>query len=196
MTAAAGLARSAPGCRDRGGLERRRPPTREVLPGMLLIGLGAGLLMPTATDAVIGSVPRAEAGVGSATNGVSIQVGGALGDHPAIVQGPAISGRAGRRSLPAGRDGQSFHRASGRIAGQAKLGRSGSADGPLRPQFRRRGARQDRLSFLARADHRRAAKARRNPPLHRGQAAAGFRRAGARRSAPAPRSAPPRAIWA
>ncbi len=51
----------------------------QVLPGMLLIGLGAGLLIPTATDAIVGSLPRAEAAVGSATNGVSIQVGGALG---------------------------------------------------------------------------------------------------------------------
>jgi hypothetical protein len=34
---------------------------------------------PTATDSVIGSIPRGEAGVGSATNGVAIQVGGALG---------------------------------------------------------------------------------------------------------------------
>ena len=51
----------------------------QVLPGMLLIGLGAGLLMPTATNSVVGSVPRGDAGVGSASNGVAIQVGGALG---------------------------------------------------------------------------------------------------------------------
>ena len=57
---------------------------------MLLIGLGAGLVMPTATDAVIGSVPRGDAGVGSATNGVAIQVGGALG---VAVIGSALSTR-------------------------------------------------------------------------------------------------------
>jgi EmrB/QacA subfamily drug resistance transporter len=51
----------------------------QVLPGMVLIGVGAGLLMPTATNSVVGSVPRGDAGVGSATNGVAIQVGGALG---------------------------------------------------------------------------------------------------------------------
>jgi EmrB/QacA subfamily drug resistance transporter len=51
----------------------------QVLPGLLLIGLGAGFLIPTATDAVVGSIPRGDAGVGSATNGVSIQVGGAFG---------------------------------------------------------------------------------------------------------------------
>ena len=47
--------------------------------GLLLIGLGAGLLMPTATNSVVGSVPQGDAGVGSATNVVAIQVGGALG---------------------------------------------------------------------------------------------------------------------
>ncbi|MGA2210004.1 MAG: MFS transporter [Acidimicrobiales bacterium] len=51
----------------------------QVIPGLLLIGLGAGLLMPTATNSVIGSVPLGDAGVGSATNVVAIQVGGALG---------------------------------------------------------------------------------------------------------------------
>ena len=51
----------------------------DVVPGLLLIGVGAGLLMPTATNSVVGSVPQGDAGVGSATNVVAIQVGGALG---------------------------------------------------------------------------------------------------------------------
>jgi EmrB/QacA subfamily drug resistance transporter len=51
----------------------------QILPGMLLVGLGAGFMLPTAVDAVVGSLPRGDAAVGSATNGVSIQVGGALG---------------------------------------------------------------------------------------------------------------------
>ncbi|MGC9963766.1 MAG: hypothetical protein ABSE47_18010, partial [Acidimicrobiales bacterium] len=38
-----------------------------------------GLLLPTATNSVVGSVPQGEAGVGSATNTVALQVGGALG---------------------------------------------------------------------------------------------------------------------
>jgi hypothetical protein len=46
---------------------------------MLLIGLGAGLLLPPATNSVVGSVPQGDSGIGSATNGVAIQVGGALG---------------------------------------------------------------------------------------------------------------------
>jgi EmrB/QacA subfamily drug resistance transporter len=62
----------------------------QMLPGLLLTGLGAGLLLPTATDAVIGSVPRSDSGVGSATNGVSIQFGGALG---VAVIGSVLSSR-------------------------------------------------------------------------------------------------------
>lgn len=51
----------------------------DFLPGLLLLGAGAGLLMPTATDSVLGSLPSGDSGVGSATNGVCIQVGGAVG---------------------------------------------------------------------------------------------------------------------
>ena len=47
-----------------------------VLPGLLLIGLGAGLLLPTATNSVVGSVPQGDSGMGSATNAVALQVGG------------------------------------------------------------------------------------------------------------------------
>ena len=46
---------------------------------MLLIGLGAGLLFPTATNSVVGSVPQGDSGIGSASNAVALQVGGALG---------------------------------------------------------------------------------------------------------------------
>ncbi|MGD0218863.1 MAG: MFS transporter [Acidimicrobiales bacterium] len=49
------------------------------LPGMLLMGLGAGLLIPAAIDSVLGAVTQAGAGVGSATNSTAMQVGGALG---------------------------------------------------------------------------------------------------------------------
>ena len=51
----------------------------DVLPGLLLIGFGAGLLLPTATNSVVGSVPQDDSGIGSAVNTVALQVGGALG---------------------------------------------------------------------------------------------------------------------
>jgi hypothetical protein len=50
-----------------------------VLPGLLLIGLGAGLLLPTATNSVVGSVPQGDSGIGSAINTMALQVGGAIG---------------------------------------------------------------------------------------------------------------------
>jgi hypothetical protein len=50
-----------------------------VLPGLILLGVGAGLVIPSATESVMGSLPSAHTGVGSATNGAFLQVGGALG---------------------------------------------------------------------------------------------------------------------
>ena len=49
------------------------------LPGMIMLGVGAGLVLPSATGSVMGSLPSEHTGVGSATNGTFIQVGGALG---------------------------------------------------------------------------------------------------------------------
>jgi EmrB/QacA subfamily drug resistance transporter len=51
----------------------------ETLPGLIMTGIGAALVMPVVSGSVMGSLPRGDLGVGSATNGVSIQVGGALG---------------------------------------------------------------------------------------------------------------------
>ena len=51
----------------------------DIVPGMVLIGVGAGLALPSATGAVMGSLPSAHTGVGAATNGSFMQVGGALG---------------------------------------------------------------------------------------------------------------------
>jgi EmrB/QacA subfamily drug resistance transporter len=51
----------------------------DTLPGVIMLGVGAGLAMPCATASVMGSLPREHTGVGSATNGTFLQVGGALG---------------------------------------------------------------------------------------------------------------------
>jgi EmrB/QacA subfamily drug resistance transporter len=50
-----------------------------ILPGMIMVGAGAALVFPAATASVMGSLPRGDTGVGSATNGVFEQVGAALG---------------------------------------------------------------------------------------------------------------------
>ena len=47
--------------------------------GMVLLGIGAGLAIPASTASVMGSVPTEHTGIGSATNGAVLQVGGALG---------------------------------------------------------------------------------------------------------------------
>ncbi|MGD0944699.1 MAG: MFS transporter [Acidimicrobiales bacterium] len=49
------------------------------VPGLVLVGFGAGLLLPTATNSVVGAVPQGDSGIGSASNAVALQVGGALG---------------------------------------------------------------------------------------------------------------------
>jgi EmrB/QacA subfamily drug resistance transporter len=46
---------------------------------MILMGLGMGLAMPPATESIMGSLPKEHAGVGSAVNDTSREVGGALG---------------------------------------------------------------------------------------------------------------------
>ncbi len=50
-----------------------------VVAGMVLLGVGAGMVMPPSTGSVMGSLPTAHTGVGAATNGSFVQVGGALG---------------------------------------------------------------------------------------------------------------------
>jgi EmrB/QacA subfamily drug resistance transporter len=79
VTATVGLAAIAGGLWQAGAASTAGATYGDVLPGMLIVGIGAGLLLSTATNSLVGSLPQEEAGVGSAANGVSIQVGGALG---------------------------------------------------------------------------------------------------------------------
>jgi EmrB/QacA subfamily drug resistance transporter len=46
---------------------------------LMLIGFGMGAVMAPATEAIMGALPRAKAGVGSAVNDTIRQIGGALG---------------------------------------------------------------------------------------------------------------------
>ncbi len=79
FTTAIGLAAIAGGLWQISAASTITTSYENVVPGMLLIGLGAGFLLPTATNSVVGSVPQGDSGIASATNGVAIQVGGALG---------------------------------------------------------------------------------------------------------------------
>ena len=74
-----------------------------VLATILVLGVGMGLAMAPATDSIMGSLPRAQAGVGSAVNDTTRMVGGSLGVailgsilsasyHATIVGSAAIAG--------------------------------------------------------------------------------------------------------
>jgi MFS family permease len=51
----------------------------QVIAFTMVMGLGMGNVMAPATDSIMGSLPRAKAGVGSAVNDTTRQFGGALG---------------------------------------------------------------------------------------------------------------------
>jgi EmrB/QacA subfamily drug resistance transporter len=53
--------------------------TTQIVVALVVFGLGAGLALPALTDTVMAAVPERDAGVGSAVNDVSRQLGGALG---------------------------------------------------------------------------------------------------------------------
>ncbi len=66
----------------------------DVLPRLVLMAIGMGLVMAPATESIMGSLPRAKAGVGSAMNDTTRQVGGALG--VAVVGSVMLSVYSGR----------------------------------------------------------------------------------------------------
>ena len=82
---------------------------RDILPFLVLIGAGVGLALAPSTESVLGSLPKEEAGVGSASSDTSMQIGGALG---VAVLGTALAIRytnvmtplLAHRDIPAGVD--------------------------------------------------------------------------------------------
>ena len=67
------------------------------LPGLLLLGLGAGTAIAPATAAMAATLPRDRAGVGAATNSTALQIGGALG---VAVLGSVLAGRYQGKMTP------------------------------------------------------------------------------------------------
>ena len=106
----------------------------DALPAFSLIGCGVGLALPSCTDAVMGSLPIDRAGVGSATNGASIQVGGALG---VAILGSLLNARYQAHLTPllAGRSipGSIEHLILGTLGGALAV--AGSIGGPLGAQL-------------------------------------------------------------
>ncbi len=54
-------------------------PYSGIVVGMSMLGIGSGLVMPAAVGSIMKSLPSRHTGIGSATNGTFVQVGGALG---------------------------------------------------------------------------------------------------------------------
>ena len=100
-----------PARREDGGRERPRTRRRglaasalgdgdygSMLPGIVAIGFGMGVAMSPATDAVMGSLPLAKAGVGSAVNDTTRQLGAAFG---VAIVGSVLASRYGDALGPA-----------------------------------------------------------------------------------------------
>ena len=139
FTVAAGLAAIAGGLGQISAVSAVSTTYPDVVPG-LLIGLGAGLLLPTATNSVVGSVPQGDSGMGSASNAVALQVGGALG---VAVIGSVLSTRY--------QDHMTTALAGGHLQAAATQAILGSLGGALAVAARAGGAVGALLAHAARA---------------------------------------------
>ncbi|MHB8296294.1 MAG: MFS transporter [Acidimicrobiales bacterium] len=98
------------------------------LVALVLLGVGAGFTIGQTTDAIVGSLPEADLGVGSATNSASVEIGGALG--VAVIGSIAATRYAAAfhhslRTLPAGLGrhlhGQAAHSVGAALAVASRL---------------------------------------------------------------------------
>jgi EmrB/QacA subfamily drug resistance transporter len=97
----------------------------QVIGLMCLMCVGMGLVMPPATESVMGSLPRAKAGVGSAVNDTTRQVGGALGVAVigSIVAG-AYSAHVANAASSAGISGATLANAKSSLGAALQIGQS------------------------------------------------------------------------
>ena len=98
----------------------------------MIMGAGMGMTMAPATESVMGSLPREKAGVGSAVNDTTRQVGGALGvaivgSTVSSVYASRISALAGRFGLDAATSGEAQSSLGGAQRVGAGLGTQASA---------------------------------------------------------------------
>jgi hypothetical protein len=95
--------------------------------GIVVIGFGMGNVMAPATDAIMGALPRENAGVGSAMNDTTRQVGGALG---VAILGSLLASvfRGSMEAATAGLPPEIAERASDSIGAAVRV--AGSLGGP------------------------------------------------------------------
>jgi hypothetical protein len=121
----------------------------ELAAQMIVLGLGMGLTTAPATEAIMGVVPKEKAGIGSAMNDATRELGGTLG--VAVIGSVFASLYASRLSLPAGLPAEATQAAPESVGGAfiaaqrvADAGRrsDGSelpiAEGDLRRRYRLR----------------------------------------------------------
>lgn len=93
-----------------------------ILPGAILLGVGTGLTVPAATGSLMSTLPAAHTGIGSATNGACLNVGGALG---VAIIGSAMATRYAHhlRPVAATLPGATAHVARGSLGGALQVAR-------------------------------------------------------------------------
>jgi EmrB/QacA subfamily drug resistance transporter len=97
---------------------------------LTLLGLSMGTAMAPATDSIMGSLPLAKAGVGSAVNDTTRQVGGALGvavlgSLAAALYHGRITSSGALRALPAAARSAAHDSLGGAVAVAARAGAAG-----------------------------------------------------------------------
>lgn len=109
-------------------------PTWLVILVTLPLGAGMAHVLPTATASIMGAVPREKAGVGSAVNDTTRQMGGALG---VALLGSIMSSRYGDHVTSGLADSGLSHGVLARIGSnlQAGVTTGRSTEGPLGPRI-------------------------------------------------------------
>jgi hypothetical protein len=108
----------------------------ELAAQMIVLGLGMGLTTAPATEAIMGVVPKEKAGIGSAMNDATRELGGTLG--VAVIGSVFASLYASRLSLPAGLPAEATQAAPESVGG-AFIAAQRVADaglGPMAEQLR------------------------------------------------------------
>jgi len=103
-----------------------------ILVVIVTMGIGMGLAMTPATDSIMGSVPREKAGVGSAVNDTTREVGGALGvavlgSLLAASYHSSMDGSAALGALPAPAASVAHDSLGGAVQVAGQLGAAGNA---------------------------------------------------------------------
>jgi EmrB/QacA subfamily drug resistance transporter len=105
-------------------------PYLEIAGQMILLGAGLGLTSAPATEAIMGVVPKEKAGIGSAMNDATRELGGTLG--VAVIGSVFASLYSARLALPAGLPAQAAQAARESVGG-ALIAAQNVADAGLGP---------------------------------------------------------------